>query len=57
MLSGVIGEILKERAVLDKLEQIGFEPMFLDQKSSDELFRSDISEWKGMIEAIGLRVE
>jgi tripartite-type tricarboxylate transporter receptor subunit TctC len=56
-LSKSIAEILQERTIVEKLEQIGFEPMFLDQQASDRLFRSDISKWKDMIEAIGLKVE
>ncbi len=56
-LSRSISEILQDRTIVDKLEQIGFEPMFLDQQASDRLFRSDISKWKDMIEAIGLSVQ
>ncbi|ARP99611.1 Bug family tripartite tricarboxylate transporter substrate binding protein [Pseudorhodoplanes sinuspersici] len=56
-LSKAIGEILKEQPILARLEQIGFEPIFLDQESSEKLFRSDISKWKNMIDAIGLKIE
>lgn len=56
-LSEAIGQILNDPSVTDKLQQMGFEPTFLDQQASEKLFRSDIIKWKSMIEAIGLRVE
>jgi len=56
-LNTAILEILKEPAVIAKLQEIGFEPLYLDQPASEAMYRSEISKWRKMIEAIGLKVE
>ena len=56
-LNEAIAEVLKEPAVGAKLQELGFEPIYLDQKASDEMFRAEIGKWRTMIEAIGLKVE
>jgi hypothetical protein len=41
--------------VASRLEQLGFEPLNLDQKAADTMFRSDIVKWRSMVEAINLK--
>jgi hypothetical protein len=40
--------------VASRLEQLRFEPLSLDQKAADAMFRSDIVKWRSMVEAINL---
>ncbi len=56
-LNAAILEILKEPEVVQKLEQIGFEPLYLDQPASEAMLRSEITKWGTMVDAIGLKVE
>jgi len=56
-LNTAILEILKEPEVVTKLEQIGFEPLYLDQPGSEAMFRTDIAKWRKMVEAINLKIE
>lgn len=57
LLNSKINEILRDPAVISKLETLGFVPIQLDQPSSEKMFRSEIAKWRGMVEAIGLKVE
>jgi len=54
-LNVAINEILKDPEVASRLEQLGFEPLSLDQKAADTMFRSDIVKWRSMVEAINLK--
>jgi len=54
-LNVAINEILKDPDVASRLEQLGFEPLNLDQKAADTMFRSDIVKWRSMVEAINLK--
>jgi tripartite-type tricarboxylate transporter receptor subunit TctC len=54
-LNAAINEILKDPEVASRLEQLGFEPLNLDQKAADTMFRSDIVKWRSMVEAINLK--
>ena len=54
-LNAAINEILKDPAVAARLEQLGFEPLSLDQNAADSMFRSDIVKWRSMVEAINLK--
>jgi tripartite-type tricarboxylate transporter receptor subunit TctC len=56
-LNTAILEILKEPDIITKLQELGFEPLYLDQPASEALFRAEIKKWQTMIEAIGLKVE
>ena len=56
-LNAAIMETLKEPAVIARLEELGFEPLQLDQKASQEMLNAEIAKWRTMIEAIGLKVE
>ena len=56
-LNTAIKEILAEPAIVAKLSEIGFEPIYLDQAQSEEMYRAEIKKWRTMIEAIGLKVE
>jgi tripartite-type tricarboxylate transporter receptor subunit TctC len=48
---------LKDPEVASRLEQLGFEPLNLDQKAADTMFRSDIVKWRSMVEAINLKTD
>ena len=54
-LNAAINEILKDPEVASRLEQLGFEPLNLDQNAADTMFRSDIVKWRSMVEAINLK--
>jgi len=54
-LNAAINEILKDPDVASRLEQLGFEPLSLDQNAADSMFRSDIVKWRSMVEAINLK--
>src|SRR4029078_8870391 len=54
-LNAAINEILKDPDVAARLEQLGFEPLSLDQNAADSMFRSDIVKWRSMVEAINLK--
>jgi tripartite-type tricarboxylate transporter receptor subunit TctC len=56
-LNAAILEILKDPEVIGKLEQLGFEPLYLDQPQSEAMFRAEIAKWRTMVEAIDLKVE
>jgi tripartite-type tricarboxylate transporter receptor subunit TctC len=56
-LNTAILETLKEPEVVARLEQIGFEPIYLDQPKSEAMFRAEIAKWRTMVEAIDLKVE
>lgn len=56
-LNVAINEILKDPEVASRLEQLGFEPLNLDQKAADTMFRSDIVKWRSMVEAINLKTD
>jgi len=56
-LNVAINEILKDPEVASRLEQLGFEPLNLDQKSAEAMFRTDIDKWRSMVEAINLKPE
>ncbi len=56
-LNTAIREILKEPTIVAKLQELGFEPIDLDQPASDAMFRAEIKKWQTMIEAIGLKVD
>jgi tripartite-type tricarboxylate transporter receptor subunit TctC len=56
-LNEAINEILKEPDVAARLEQLGFEPLNLDQRASEAMFRADIGKWRSMVEAINLKTE
>jgi len=56
-LNAAILEILKEPETVTRLEQIGFEPIYLDQPQSEAMFRAEIAKWRTMVEAIELKAE
>jgi tripartite-type tricarboxylate transporter receptor subunit TctC len=56
-LNAAILEILKEPDTIAKLEQLGFEPLYLDQPQSEAMFRAEIAKWRTMVEAIDFKVE
>ena len=56
-LNVAINEILKDPEVSSRLEELGFEPLSLDQKSAEAMFRTDIGKWRRMVEAINLKTE
>jgi tripartite-type tricarboxylate transporter receptor subunit TctC len=56
-LNVAVNEILKEPEVVSRLEQLGFEPLSLDQKAAETMFRSDIVKWRSMVEAINVKAE
>lgn len=56
-LNVAVNEILKEPDVAARLAQLGFEPLDLDQKAAEAMFRSDIGKWRSMVEAIKLKTE
>ena len=56
-LNVAINEILKDPEVSSRLEELGFEPLSLDQKSAEAMFRTDIGKWRRMVEAINLKPE
>lgn len=56
-LNATILEILKEPETIAKLEQLGFEPLYLNQVQSQTMFVEEIAKWKKMVEAIDLKVE
>jgi tripartite-type tricarboxylate transporter receptor subunit TctC len=56
-LNVAINEILKDPDVTARLDQLGFEPLSVDQKSAETMFRTDIDKWRRMVEAINLKPE
>ena len=56
-LNVAINEILKDPEVAARLAQLGFEPLSLDQKAAEAMFRTDIGKWRSMVEAIKLKPE
>jgi tripartite-type tricarboxylate transporter receptor subunit TctC len=56
-LNVAINEILKDPDVTARLDQLGFEPLSVDQKSAETMFRMDIDKWRRMVEAINLKPE
>jgi tripartite-type tricarboxylate transporter receptor subunit TctC len=56
-LNAAILEILKDPEIISRLEQIGFEPIYLDLPQSQAMFREEIAKWRAMVEAIELKVE
>ena len=56
-LNGAINEILREPEVVERLQQIGFEPLTLDLNQANATFREEIGNWRTMVDAIQLKVE
>lgn len=55
-LNAAINEILKQPDVVERLKKLGFEPLSLDQKAADAMFRTEIGKWRDMVEAINLKI-
>lgn len=55
--AATIAEILKEKAVNDRLVAIGFAPMSGTKKDSDAFFRRELEDWGKMVKALGLSVD
>jgi len=54
-LNATIQEILKDPEIVKKLEELGFEPLVLNQTESESRLKSEITMWRDMIQAIGLK--
>ena len=52
-LNTLIGEILNEPEILQRLNAIGFEPIHSDQPAAEALFAAEIQKWGRMVESIG----
>ncbi len=57
MLNHEIEEIMKDPEIVSKITPAGYDPIYGTTAEADALFRKDITKWRQMIEAIGLRVE
>ena len=56
-ISGAIAEILKEKAISDRLVAIGFQPMSGELKQSEAFFKQEVEQWGNKVRALGLSVE
>jgi tripartite-type tricarboxylate transporter receptor subunit TctC len=56
-LNGAINEILKERAVQDKLKTIGFDPIFKTHGEAGSYFKSEVANWGKMVRAVGVTLD
>jgi tripartite-type tricarboxylate transporter receptor subunit TctC len=56
-LNGAINDILREPEIVERLQQIGFEPLTQDLAQTNAMFREEIANWRTMVDAIQLKVE
>lgn len=54
LLNGEVENVLKEPEVLQKLENLGFDPMFANSTESQLNFDADVLRWAHLIDSLGL---
>lgn len=56
-LNATIEEVMKDKAVRDKLVAIGFDPIEDTQPQAESYFHAEVAKWGKMVKALGLSIK
>lgn len=56
-LGNELSAVVKDKEVQDKLRQIGFDPIESTQKEAEAFFKTEVTKWSTMVDAVGISIK